>query len=211
MVESRVSQLHEPCHPDPMHRHVSLSSCEFPATFETRQHHGDKACSTRSGASLRDKPLSSLVQSFVSDADRLASLHVDNRARRAATAARVWDTWVYPRTYICFWSCFESLDRIEDHSKLGLCCLVVEVGICGYDIQALRVDDQLHARGADTLHEQAASTQPLHDWKSQVIIMHDIAKGGSTALFRNGERYEVAVQRRAPCGGGRRRTATAGF
>lgn len=89
MVESRVSKRDEPCHLDPMHRHVSLKSCEFPATFETRQHHGDKACSTRSGVSLRDKPLSSLLQSFVSDADRLASLHVDNRARRVATGARV--------------------------------------------------------------------------------------------------------------------------
>lgn len=25
-------------------------------------------------------------------------------------------TWVYPRTYICFWSCFESLGRIENQS-----------------------------------------------------------------------------------------------
>lgn len=74
-----------------------------------------------------------------------------------------------------------------------------------------KIDNRLHARGADTLHEQAVSTQSLHDWKSQVIIMHDIAKGGSTALFQNGELYEVAVQRRAPCGGGRRRTATARF
>lgn len=39
----------------------------------------------RSGESLRYKPRRPLVQSLVSEADRLASLHIDNRARRAAT------------------------------------------------------------------------------------------------------------------------------
>lgn len=89
MVESRVSQRDDHQHLDPMHRHVSLRPCEFPAAFETRQHHGDKACSMRSGVSLRYKPLRALAQSFVSDADRLASLHVDNRAPRVATGERV--------------------------------------------------------------------------------------------------------------------------
>lgn len=79
-VESRVSQRDEHHHLDPMHRHVSLSACEFPAAFETRQYHWDKACSTRSGVSLRYKPHRALVQSFVSDADRLASLHLSDRA-----------------------------------------------------------------------------------------------------------------------------------
>lgn len=113
MLESRVSQRDEH-HLDPMHRHVSLRPCEFPAAFETRQHHGDKACFTRSGESLRHKPRRALVQSIVSDADRLASLHVDNPARRVATGERCGIRSAHIHLLLVM---FESLDQLGDQSS----------------------------------------------------------------------------------------------